>query len=186
MNYNGYIVQDVNWPWYAPTTFSYSGLCAYDEFPLIHINDPECREITDKISSIKDSEGYHIETYFIEEKSILQSYLNICNYHNIKTRVLYVNMLQNRNNIKQHIENALFLGYECITLPVDDQIVSDLDYYGDHFPSIIPQLNECGLFDSISDAKLFLNEYKKYCDTGELGDDIGDIYIFEVWQLVKL
>ncbi len=75
-----------------------------------------------------------------------------------------------------------FLGYEYSPMPLDVQIISDIEWHKP-FETYRQLLNEHGLFSSYEHAVEFAKVYQSVAAMGEVGDGLEDAYICRVSEV---
>ena len=125
---NGWIVQDVSSKAVKPNKFVYNGVNAFDSYPLMHINNQECRKISGEqtMKCIGNDKFQMLE--FINNQDLLRRYILMCQNENIEIRILFIQS-DYADEICNDIsfEHMQFLGYEYCSVPIDEQIITDLD-----------------------------------------------------------
>ena len=75
-----------------------------------------------------------------------------------------------------------FLGYEYCPIPVDEQIITDMDWYMP-FSKYWNTLNAYGLFNTYGEVLEFVNDYEQAFFAEKVGDGYMDAYICRVSQI---
>ncbi|MBR6801372.1 MAG: hypothetical protein IKM61_06445 [Eubacteriaceae bacterium] len=179
---NGFIVQDEKYPYDHAGKFSYRGLCSYDLFPLMHINDPVCRKLTDEQFSREVAENEFVIPEFVSDYGLLKRYVMECVKREIGVRILFAESEYSEETYNGDLPVKEFLGYEYCPVPIDCQIITDLDLY-EPFWKYHRLLNRSGLFDSYEEVISFAEEYCSEFDKGNIGDGEIDAYIFKVYEI---
>ena len=182
---NGYLVQAINITGYLPRHFKYEGMNAFSSYPLLGLQSDRSKELSDRQMQMHKGEGvYSVFLEFISDRNLLEEYVDECIKQGIETRCLLIES-------DYHGEHLLFpnevpvshvLGYELCTVPLDNQIVTDLDWFQPLF-KFHSSLNQFGLFDDLDKAKEFEAEYNKYYQRGTIGDNFEYATIFRVSTL---
>lgn len=177
---NGFLIQELENSNYIARRFFYLGINAFHHYPLSNVNDNQCREITEKQQIKKCEDGYQI-LEFISDESLLEQYILCCNERKINIRILFVESDYPCEIWKGRSFDTEFLGYEYCPMPIDEQIISDLDLcpYFENFRSI---LNNYGLFNTYNEALNFKRAYESALKQGIVGDGEADAYICKVFQ----
>jgi len=183
-NANGILVQGLNEKTNYIKNFSYQGVNAYFQYPLLNINDSECRRLTDEQQSKKNSENLYVSLEFISNNDLYTRYLKKCNDMQINVRVLFVESEYSDEIWEDALPQMMFLGYEYCPIPIDEQIITDLDWY-EPFSVYWKKLNKYGLFDLYDDVLDFAREYNKVMKDGTVGDGEFDAYICRIFHVVQ-
>ena len=183
---NGFLVQHLNdCPYGMESTIStcgYSGLCARNSNPLSELADRESRDLSKEAEWRLISEQENVLLEFISDPNILLRYIKACRKHNIPIRLLLVESdYREEVWIGPDIPKR-FLGYEYNTIPIDNQIITDLSWYPPLSP-FLKRLNSHGLFSSVDEVRLFKNAYDQAFDQGEIGDGDMDTHIFCLFEV---
>ena len=159
--------------------FRYSGMDAYNSFPLAEYPDSEARNLSKKVFSRKVAHDAYIINEFITDPFLLISYVGVCQKRQIPLQLLFVESSYGRE-IWQGIDPPrIFWGYEYNSIPIDNQIITDLAWYPP-FADFWPKLNEHGLFPSLESVMLFKRTYDRAFMDGKIGDGDMDAYIFRL------
>ena len=105
-----------------------------------------------------------------------------CKDMNIETRVLFIESDYSYEEWSEAIPETDFLGYEYCPIPIDDQIITDLDWY-EPFLKFRDKLNENGLFNTYNEALEFKIAYDLAYDSKEIGDGEINAFICRVSEL---
>lgn len=175
---NGFLIQGLDDINRRTKNFRYLGINAFHQYPLSTINDRQCRLLTEEQQVKKYRNEYQI-LEFISNKSLFDRYLNCCLEKNINTRVLFIESGYSYEEWSSSLPETNFLGYEYCPIPIDDQIVTDLDWYPS-FSRFWSKLNKNGLFDTYGEALEFKKIYDLAYNNGEIGDGEMDAFICRV------
>lgn len=176
---NGFIIQDKSCPTNILKVFNYQGINAYDTFPLMSVNTPECREISNRISVSEVCEGIFEMREFISNENDLDEYIRLCRELSFPLRTLFIESDYCDEIWKGSLPQMRFIGYEYCPLPIDCQIITDLDWCP-HVRKHLAKMNEYGLFQTEEDAISFKNDYIEAQSNGYVGDSGVQAYIFKV------
>ena len=179
---NGFLVQGLSDYTNFIKNFSYSGINAFYQFPLTYINNPEYRKLTNEQQSKKIADNQYQSLEFISDLDLLKRYVSCCLKHKINIRILFVESFYSYEVWQEPLFETDFLGYEYCPIPIDEQIVTDLDWYAP-FSKFWVKLNKNGLFNTYADALDFKNAYDSACNNNEIGDGEMDAYIFRVSEI---
>lgn len=178
-NPNGVIIQSTDRPTLYVSGFTYLGVKAYHQYPLSNINDALCREITKRVYSKIDPDGYYTPLSFISDESIYREYVEMCRKHSLSFRSLFIESQYSDEIWSSAIPQKTVLGYEYCSIPLDSQIITDLDWYKPLAP-MQKKLNQFGLFRSLDDVLCFKDKYDDEWKKGNIGDGEMDTYILRV------
>ncbi len=179
---NGYLIQDLNKPTNYIKTFKYFGINSYNNFPLSTINNKNCQELTDLQSIKTDADGCNQFLEFISDNNLYEDYTNCCFENGINFRVLFCESIYKNEVFLDSLPEMKFLGYEYCPIPLDEQIITDLDCF-EHLKLYKSKLNKFGLFDTFDDALLFKKAYDEFVDNEIIGDGLEYSYIFKVYEV---
>lgn len=179
---NGYLIQDLNKPTDYAKTFEYFGINSYINFPLSSINNKNCQELTDLQSTKTDANGYNQFLEFISNKNLYEDYINCCFENEINFRVLFCESEYENEVFSENLPEMIFLGYEYCSVPLDEQIITDLDCF-EPLKQFKSKLNKFGLFDTIEDILLFKKTYDEFVFAEIIGDGMECSYIFKVYEI---
>lgn len=179
---NGYLIQDLNKPTNYIQTFKYFGINSYNNFPLSTINNKNCQELTDLQSIKTDTDGCNQFLEFISNKNLYEDYINCCFENGISIRVLFCESTYKNEVFSDVIPKMNFLGYEYCPVPLDEQIITDLDCF-EPLKQFKSKLNKFGLFDTIEDILLFKKAYDEFVFAEIIGDGLDCSYIFKVYEI---
>lgn len=163
-------------------TYGYQGLSARNTNPLDALSDRECREISRDSQWCMITERENVLLEFISDPDILLRYIKACRKHSIPIRLLFIESDYNGEIWIGPDIPKRFLGYEYSTIPIDNQIITDLSWYPPLSP-FLKKINSWGLFPSIDDVMLFKNAYDQAFSSGEIGDGGMDTYIFRLFEV---
>ncbi|MBO5098382.1 MAG: hypothetical protein J6B96_08735 [Agathobacter sp.] len=181
-NANGILIQGINEKTNFVKSFPYLGLNAYFSYPLMSIKDVECRKLSNEQLSKEIEENRYVSLEYISNADLYTRYLKKCKELEIDVRVLFVESEYCDEIWKEELPKMKFLGYEYCSIPIDEQIITDMDWY-EPFSCCRKKLNEYGLFDLYEDVLEFVNVYNKAVNEGEVGDGEMDAYICKVFQI---
>lgn len=178
---NGFLIQDIGSVCYVPSHFRYEGMNAFDNHPLLGLSGERCEHLSDRQMFKKEIRGAVRQLEFISEKSLFNEYLSECLKQGLKTRILSVESEYKEEIYPKAMSSPRFkvIGYEYSPIPLDIQIVSDLDWFNPLF-RYHKWLNRYGLFASYKDASRFMRDYNHYLEQGLVGDGLQEAYIFRV------
>ena len=185
INRNGFIVQALNAPTFYVKHINYKGINSYHMYPLSNIDDDFCRLLTQKQQSRKINENLYQSLEFISDYNLLEDYIECCKKYNIATRTLFIESSYSDEIYTDTLPRMKFIGYEYCPIPLDEQIITDFDWYPP-LSRYHHKLNEYGLFDSPSDVSEFKTTYDQMCQNDGIGDDILDTYICKVFLVEEL
>ena len=164
-------------------TFDYEGMCAYWSYPLLTIiGDEECLSLSEEHCHIKTDDNMYIILEFISNPDLYERYLNKCKKLGIGVRVLFLESEYDCEIWQGGELEMEFLGYEYCPVCVDDQVITDIDWYKP-FEAYKKRLNKYGLFDTYEEAVAFVADYKKAEESGDIGDGGFDGFIFKVYEV---
>lgn len=182
-NANGILIQGLNDKTNYIKNFSYQGLNAYFQYPLTCLNDKESRKLTNEQQSKLVADNLYQILEFISNSDLYVRYLNKCNQKKIEIRVLFVESAYSDEIWGEELPEMEFLGYEYCPIPIDGQVITDMDWY-EPFSDYWEKLNEYGLFDSYEDALEFAKVYDKAMEDGKVGDGEVDTYICRISRVI--
>lgn len=183
MNANGILVQGLNEKTHFVKNFTYSGINAFFQFPLSALSDIKSRELTKLQRSTPIGENGYSITEFISDIDLYKRYAKRCSDLNIEVRSLFIESDYAEECWSGALPELKLLGYEYCPIPIDEQIITDLDWYHP-FSKFWDRLNQFGLFQSYEAAKNFAYFYDKAFRLGEIGDGEMSAYICKVSQLL--
>ncbi len=179
---NGYLIQDLNKPTKYTKTFEYFGINSYNNFPLSTVNNKICQELTDLQSTKIDADGCHQFLEFISNKNLYEEYINCCFENEINIRILFCESTYKNEVFSDSLPEMKFLGYEYCPIPLDEQIITDLDCF-EPLKIYKSKLNKFGLFDTFDDVLLFKKTYDEFVVNEIIGDGLECSYIFKVYEV---
>lgn len=179
---NGYLIQDLNKPTNYIQTFKYFGINSYNHFPLSTINNKKCQELTDLQSIKTDTDGCNQFLEFISNNNLYEDYINCCFENGISIRVLFCESTYKNEVFSDSLPEMKFLGYEYCPIPLDEQIITDLDCF-ELFKIHKSKLNKFGLFNTFDDVLLFKKAYDEFVVNEIIGDGLECSYIFKVYEV---
>lgn len=182
-NSNGILIQGLNDKTNFIRNFTYQGINAYFQFPLTYITENECRKLTEEQQFKEISNNQYISLEFISDLDLYKKYLKKCIDMKIEIRALFIESEYVDEVWKYELPQTKFLGYEYCPIPIDEQIITDMDWY-EPFSVYLNKLNKYGLFDSYADVLAFSNEYNKAVGNNKIGDGGVKAYICKVSQIV--
>ena len=178
----GFLVQGLDDCSNFVKNFVYNGINAFFQYPLTSINNPECRKLTDEQCSKKITDNQYQSLEFISDLDLLKRYVDCCLKHNINIRILFVESCYLYEEWKEPLLETVFLGYEYCPIPIDEQIISDLDWYKP-FSRFWYKLNKNGLFNTYDEVLDFKNTYDLAWRNNEIGDGEMDAFICKVSEI---
>lgn len=170
---NGFLIQHTNQPNVSMgfiRHFAYHGISACNTYPLSEF--PEYRHLTDKMMTQE----------FITDPDLLKRCVNACRECNIPIRILFVESGYSGEIWQGSAVQKKLLGYEYNTVPIDDQIVTDLEWY-EPLSKFRKYLNADGLFPSEKTVCRFKTEYDRAFQSKQIGDGEMDAYIFRISEV---
>lgn len=182
-NANGILVQGLNDKTKYIKNFTYEGINAYFQYPLTGENDNESRRLTNEQQSKEISNNQYVSLEFISNFDLYERYLRRCMELQIKIRVLFIESEYSSEIWREDLPSMKFLGYEYCPIPVDEQVITDMDWY-EPFSKYWEKLNKYGLFDTYADVIEFVKEYNQAIENEKIGDGEMDAYICRVSQVV--
>ena len=181
---NGMLVQALNEKTSFIKHFPYYGIMAYHSFPLIGRTDEESRKLTDLQLFIKTENDPRIVNEFITDPGLFRRYTDKCVELQIACRVLLIESDYAGEKWEGSLPNRKVLGYEYCPIPIDEQIITDMDWYRG-FAKYWPKLNPYGLFDTYEEIARFVVEYNRAFTAHEVGDGPMDAYICRESQVLS-
>lgn len=182
-NANGVLIQALNEKTKFIKKICYEGINAYYQYPLIGLRDIESRRLTDEQLYRSVSDGLAVSLEFISNSDLYMRYLNKCKAMQIEVRALFIESAYSDEIWKDELPQMNVMGYEYCSIPIDEQIITDMDWY-EPFSKYHNKLNQYGLFDSYEDALEFVQEYNVAMEEGHIGDGEMDAYICRVSEIV--
>jgi len=182
-NFNGALIQDYKAKTNYVKSFNYLGVNAFHSFPLIGRTENDAQLLTREQMFGGNECNRFIPLEFISNKDLYERYVNKCNELNISFRTVFV-----ESDYSDEVWNGLdmkkkVLGYEYCPMPIDEQIITDLDWYP-KFECFRKKLNEYGLFKTYEEAKEFRTAYDLAFQKGLIGDGAFEGYIFCVSEVI--
>ena len=177
-NPNGILVQGLNDRTNFVKNFPYTGMNAFYSFPLLDRKDPECRELTWQ-QQFSKTNGNLLVSELITDADFYQRYINKCAELQIPVRSLFIESSYSLEIWNDPLPDMELMGYEYCPMPVDEQIITDMDWY-QGFSRFWPMLNAYGLFNTVEDVKGFVEAYNCAYLADEVGDGEADMYICRV------
>lgn len=176
---NGILVQAMNDKTNYIKNFPYDGINAYHSFPLIGHTDYESRELTTLQLFSNTEYKVRFVNDFITDLSLFQRYTRKCVQLQIAFRTLFIESDYNDEIWDGPLPYGKLLGYEYCPIPIDEQIITDMDWYRG-FSKYWSKLNQYGLFDTYERAASFVEEYMRIYSKNVVGDGPMDAYICRV------
>ena len=180
---NGILVQGLNDKTSFIKNFPYAGMNAYYSFPLLCQTDRESRELTKQQQLPKTHDYRYVLYEFIKDADLYQRYIKKCAELQISIRSLFIESNYDGEIWNGPLPAMKLLGYEYCPFPVDEQIITDLDWYKG-FSKFWSKLNENGLFDTCEDLQSFVEAYAQAFLANEVGDGDADMYVCKVSILI--
>jgi len=179
---NGWLVQDVDSPLISIKNFKYIGINAFDSYPLLHEHDKECKMLSDEQMYKRIGSNQFQILEFIGNSDLLHKYINMCNTKKINYRVLFIQSNYDEEiSPEENLDNLDFLGFEYCCIPIDEQIITDLDWCL-QLKKFYSKLNINGLFENYEDALEFKTEYDNLFHQGIIGDGDFDGFVMKVFK----
>ena len=182
LNANGILIQGLDEHTDFINNFVYDGINAYFRFPLTAFCDSESRDLTSEQQSKKISGDSYAVLEFISDYGLYERYVKKCNELGIKFRALFIESKYSEEIWSGQLPKKEFIGYEYCPIPIDEQIITDMDWY-EPFSKYQKLLNEYGLFRTYSDAEKFSEEYTRAFNEGKVGDGEENNYICKVYLI---
>lgn len=183
---NGFLVQHLYDRPYGMedviNTCGYNGLFARNSNPLSMFSDAESQELSAEAEWRVISEHEYVSLEFISDPDVLLRYIKACRKRNIPIRLLLVESDYSEEVWTGPDIPKRFVGYEYNTIPVDNQIITDLYWYLP-LSSFLDRLNSWGLFSSMDDVSVFKKAYDQAFERGEIGDGNMETYIFCLFEV---
>ena len=178
---NGFLIQGLSDSNNVVKNFKYSGINAYHQYPLSADNNSVSKTLIEEQQVRKLGNGFQF-LEFISDKKLLERYINRCFELHIKIRVLFIESNYSYEEWREPIPETVFLGYEYCPIPIDEQVITDLDWYP-LFSKFWNKLNENGLFNTYDEALNFKKAYDLACENQEIGDGEIDAFICRVSEI---
>ena len=163
-------------------TFGYQGLSDRNDNPLSVRSDGESRRLSEEANWRRVSSQEYILLEFISDPNILLRYLQTCRKQHIPIRLLFVESDYSEEVWTGPDIPKRFLGYEYNTIPIDNQIITDLSWYRPLAP-FWKRMNSLGLFPSLDEVTAFKNAYDRAFNAGEIGDGDMQTHIFCIYEV---
>ena len=183
---NGFLVQHLydvpNGMEKTIETCGYNGLCARNSNPLSKCTDQESRKLSHAAEWQKTPDKMFVSLEFISDPGILFQYIQACRVRNIPIRLLFIESDYSEEVWTGPEMPKNFLGYEYNTIPIDNQIITDISWYTP-FSVFRKGLNSWGLFPTMDDALLFKSAYDRAMAQGEIGDGEMETHIFCLFEV---
>ncbi len=182
MTPNGILVQDLRAPIQYGFSFPYCGIHAYHQQALCGISDPECVRLSKEAFSTPTGDGMYQLLEFMSHADLVARYTAACQKHSIPIRLLFVESTYTEERWLEPLPEKTLLGYEVCPFPLDDGIITDLDWN----PALAvfkEQLNKNGLFSSMADAQTFCDHYLQLLSRDLLGDGPVDAHVCRVYEI---
>ena len=183
---NGFVVQHLYEQPYGMDDViracGYCGLSARNADPLSALPDRESQKLSHEASWRAISEQMVTPLEFISDSSLLLRYVAACQSHNIPIRLLFVESDYGQEVWTDPIPPKKLLGYEYNTIPIDNQIITDLSWY-DPFSAFLKRMNSYGFFCSMEEVRSFKNAYDQAFAQGEIGDGDMETHIFRLSEM---
>lgn len=181
-NANGILIQGLSDKTNYIKNFTYLGINAYYQFPLTWFHDIECRKLTEKQQCKKISDDTYMSLEFISDLELCTQYVQKCREMNLGVRALFIESSYQDEIWIGSLPQMIFMGYEYCPIPIDEQIITDMDWYLP-FSKHRAKLNKYGLFQSYADVKEFVAAYHQAFQAKCVGDGDMDAYICRVSQV---
>lgn len=178
---NGFLIQSLDKTNAGIKNFKYSGINAFHQFPLSSVNDVVCKKLTEEQQIKTCGSGYRFME-FISDKDLFDRYIETCHSLKINIRVLFLESNYSGEVWQDTLPKMNFIGYEYCPVPIDEQIITDLDWCP-NFSKFWNRLNEYGLFKTYEDAIRFKREYDDLYCKKIIGDGEINSYLFKVSEL---
>ena len=182
MKHNGVLIQYIDEPTNYVTEFKYFGINAFQINPLVAINDDESKRLTREQQNIRIIDNRIVCSDLITDIDLLTEYVRKCEKLNLRIRLLFINSLYSSEEWFAELPQMTFIGYEYCPFPIDEQIVTDLNWFKPLF-KFHNKLNEYGLFKSLDSINSFIKEYNKFYLSGVIGDGDIESYVCEVYLI---
>ena len=183
-NANGILVQGLTDQTGYVKNFTYVGINAYFQFPLDMYQDNESRHLTNEQRTRMVAGGKYLNLEFITSLDLYERYMRKCAEMNIPTRALFIESEYAGEVWNGVLPEKIFIGYEYCSIPIDEQIITDMDWYLP-FSRYQKDLNEYGLFDTYTAVEDFVREYNQAFNAGKVGDGEIDAYICKVFLVIN-
>lgn len=170
---NGFLVQHTNQPIFSMgfiRHFAYHGISACNTYPL------------SEFSAYRQLNNEMMTQEFITEPDLLKHCVTACQECGIPIRLLFVESGYDGEIWQGHDVQKTLLGYEYNTVPIDDQIITDLEWY-EPLSEFWQYLNKDGLFPTEEIAYRFKKEYDKAFQSRQIGDGDMDAFMFRISEV---
>ena len=179
---NGCLIQELTGINNTVKTFEYSGMNAYCSDPLFYTTIPEIKNFSLNLFHQRVSHNQYTIFEFISNYEALKQYVEYCAQLEIKIRALFVRSQYSKEVWQETLPQMNLIGYEYCPLPIDDQIITDLDWY-EPLSKFKKRLNSVGLFDEYEQVLEFKSAYDHEFNSGKIGDGEMDAFVFEVYEI---
>lgn len=184
-NRNGVLVQGLKDKTNMIKSFVYDGINAYYQFPLVDFVGNECRLLTEQQQCRKVTENEYVSLEFISDIELYKKYIKKCHELKLDFRVLFIESAYSDEIWNGPIPKMEFLGYEYCPIPIDEQIITDIDWFVP-FLKYRNGLNQYGLFASYKQILQFVTEYNQFYKKGIIGDGEMEAYICKVYRVLNI
>lgn len=184
MKANGILIQGLDDKTNYVQNFPYHGINAYCQFPLTWYGDVISQKLTEETLSRRIDEYWFESLEFISNPDLYNRYIRHCKAMNVKIRALFIESNYSDEIWTGALPKMEFMGYEYCPVPIDEQIITDLDWYEPFF-RFHSLLNELGLFRTYADAESFAAFYNEAFRAGKVGDGEMNSYIFRVSRICE-
>ena len=181
-NANGILIQSLDEQTRYVTKFLYSGINAYFLYPLVAFSDRESKILTYEQQTRQIAKNKYLSLDFITNSDLFERYVKKCKEMDIPIRTLFIESSYEKELWDGELPEKEFIGYEYCPLPIDEQIITDMDWYTP-FIKYHKKLNQHGLFDEYDIVQEFAYDYSKAFDQGMVGDGNMDAYICKVYLI---
>ena len=181
---NGVLVQGLDDKTNYVQNFPYHGINAYHQFPLTWSKDIISKKLTEETLSKRIDEYWFASLEFISNPDLCNRYIRHCTAMNLKVRALFIESNYSNEIWTGPLPKMELMGYEYCPIPIDEQIITDLDWYRPFF-RFHSLLNKFGLFRTYADAELFAGVYNEAFLAGKVGDGEMNSYIFRVSRICE-
>lgn len=181
-NANGVLVQGTNDKNCIINNFKYLGINAFYQYPLMCINDAQCRELTNEQQFKQVTDNQYLNLEFISDINLYERYIKMCYDKKISIRALFIESGYSEEIWNGPLPQMKFIGYEYTPIPIDEQIITDIDWYPP-FSKYWRKLNKYGLFNTYDEVKEFKHEYDSAFSNEKVGDGEMDTYICRVSEI---
>ena len=182
LNANGVLIQGLDDKTTYAKSFPYHGINAYYQFPLTWLKDDISKKLSDETQFKRIDEYWSSSLELISDPDLYNRYIRHCTAMNVKFRALFMESNYSDEFWTGALPNMEFMGYEYCPIPIDEQIITDLDWYKPFF-RFHKLLNHFGLFRTYADAEMFAKAYNEAFLAGKVGDGEMDSYIIRVSRI---